>query len=86
MRRRKINAAILASATLGGSARSAQAADSTHLELPAPRQEGGMLLPAEGLGSVFRAAVDHPKLTAALKLPAEQFITFAQTVGYPPGK
>lgn len=36
-----------------------------------------------GLGSVFRAAVDYPKLARAMKLPAEQFVTFAQTVGYP---
>jgi len=38
---------------------------------------------AEGLGSVFRAAVDYPKLARALRLPDEQFVTFAQTVGYP---
>ncbi len=38
---------------------------------------------AEGLGSVFRAAVDYPTLTRALRLPKEQFVTFAQTVGYP---
>ncbi len=38
---------------------------------------------AEGLGSVFRAAVDYPKLGRALRLPQEQFVTFAQTVGYP---
>jgi nitroreductase len=36
-----------------------------------------------GLGSVFRAAVDYAKLARAMKLPAEQFVTFAQTVGYP---
>ncbi len=38
---------------------------------------------AEGLGTVFRAAIDYPKLTRALNLPPEQFVTFAQTVGYP---
>lgn len=38
---------------------------------------------AQGLASVFRGAVDHPKLEAALGLPGQQFVTFAQTVGYP---
>jgi nitroreductase len=38
---------------------------------------------SEGLGSVFRGAVDYPRLERALKLPAQQFVTFAQTVGYP---
>ncbi len=38
---------------------------------------------SEGLGSVFRGAVDYPKLKRALQLPADQFVTFAQTVGYP---
>ncbi len=38
---------------------------------------------SEGLGSVFRGAVDYPKLEQALKLPAQQFVTFAQTVGHP---
>jgi nitroreductase len=38
---------------------------------------------SEGLGSVFRGAVDYPKLAHALKLPEGQFVTFAQTVGYP---
>lgn len=37
---------------------------------------------SEGLGSVFRGAVDYPRLAQALKLPKEQFVTFAQTVGY----
>ena len=36
-----------------------------------------------GLGSVFRGAVDYDKLGRALKLPDQQFVTFAQTVGYP---
>jgi len=39
---------------------------------------------AEGLGSVFRGAVDYPKLERAMRLPEGQFVTFAQTVGYPP--
>jgi len=40
---------------------------------------------SEGLATVFRGAVDHPKLERALKLPERQFVTFAQTVGYPRG-
>jgi nitroreductase len=40
---------------------------------------------SEGLATVFRGAVDYPKLTAALQLPSEEFVTFAQTVGYPRG-
>jgi len=40
---------------------------------------------AEGLATVFRGAVDHAKLGAALRLEASQFVTFAQTVGYPAG-
>ena len=38
---------------------------------------------SEGLVSVFRGAVDYKKLEKAMQLPAEQFVTFAQTVGYP---
>jgi nitroreductase len=38
---------------------------------------------SEGLGTVFRGAVDHQKLTSALQLGTDQFVTFAQTVGYP---
>jgi hypothetical protein len=37
---------------------------------------------SEGLGTVFRGAVDYPKLGRALQLPEGQFVTFAQTVGY----
>jgi nitroreductase len=37
---------------------------------------------SEGLATVFRGAVDYPKLARALKLPDQQFVTFAQTVGY----
>jgi nitroreductase len=40
---------------------------------------------SEGLGTVFRGAVDQAKLGATLKLPDQQFVTFAQTVGYPRG-
>ncbi|MGB8365064.1 MAG: nitroreductase family protein [Rhizomicrobium sp.] len=38
---------------------------------------------SEGLGTVFRGAVDYPELARLLRLPKEQFVTFAQTVGYP---
>jgi nitroreductase len=38
---------------------------------------------SEGLATVFRGAVDGPKLGQLLRLPDQQFITFAQTVGYP---
>lgn len=38
---------------------------------------------SEGLATVFRGAVDYPKLNRAMKLPEQQFVTFAQTVGYP---
>jgi hypothetical protein len=38
---------------------------------------------SEGLGTVFRGAVDYAGLARTLKLPEEQFVTFAQTVGYP---
>src|SRR5665647_2386838 len=37
---------------------------------------------SEDLATVFRGAVDHRKLAATLNLPDEQFVTFAQTVGY----
>ena len=37
---------------------------------------------SEGLATVFRGAVDYPKLALTLRLPDEQFVTFAQTVGY----
>jgi nitroreductase len=37
---------------------------------------------SEGLGSVFRAALDGQKLARALQLGPDQFVTFAQTVGY----
>jgi len=38
---------------------------------------------SEGLATVFRGAVDTVKLGEALRLPAGQFVAFAQTVGYP---
>ncbi len=38
-----------------------------------------------GLGTVFRGAVPYDELTKKLGLPPEQFITFAQTVGFPAG-
>jgi nitroreductase len=37
---------------------------------------------SEGLATVFRGAADHPKLARALQLSDQQFVTFAQTVGY----
>jgi nitroreductase len=40
---------------------------------------------SEGLASVFRGAVDYAGLARAMKLPESQFVTFAQTVGYPSG-
>jgi len=38
---------------------------------------------SEGLATVFRGAIDYAKLAQTLKLPDQQFVTFAQTVGYP---
>lgn len=38
---------------------------------------------SEGLATVFRGAVDTVKLDRVLRLPDGQFVTFAQTVGYP---
>jgi nitroreductase len=38
---------------------------------------------SEGLATVFRGAVDTAKLGKVLQLPDQQFVTFAQTVGYP---
>lgn len=40
---------------------------------------------SEGLATVFRGAVPYEQLDRALRLGPEQFVTFAQTVGYPPG-
>jgi nitroreductase len=38
---------------------------------------------SEGLASVFRGALDQRKLEQILQLAGMQFVTFAQTVGYP---
>ena len=38
---------------------------------------------SEGLATVFRGALDASKLARIMKLPSEQFVTYAQTVGYP---
>jgi hypothetical protein len=40
---------------------------------------------SEGLATVFRGAVDIEKLNRAMQLGERQFVTFAQTVGYPRG-
>jgi len=42
-----------------------------------------LLCASEGLATVFRGAVDHEKLDKAMRLENGQFVTFAQTVGYP---
>lgn len=38
---------------------------------------------SEGLATVFLGAVDYQALAKTMKLDAGQFVTFAQTVGYP---
>jgi nitroreductase len=38
---------------------------------------------SEGLATVFRGAVDTAKLGQTMELGKDQFVTFAQTVGYP---
>jgi nitroreductase len=38
---------------------------------------------SEGLATVFRGAVDTAKLGKTMQLGPDQFVTFAQTVGYP---
>ena len=40
---------------------------------------------SEGLATVFRGALDYARLNQALRLGEGQFVTFAQTVGYPAG-
>ena len=40
---------------------------------------------AEGLATVFRGAVDYSKLGKRMKLPEQQFVTFAQSAGFPAG-
>jgi nitroreductase len=37
---------------------------------------------SEGLATVFRGAVDYEKLNRTMQLETDQFVTFAQTVGY----
>lgn len=37
---------------------------------------------SEGLATVFRGALDHKALANAMRLGTDQFVTFAQTVGY----
>jgi nitroreductase len=39
---------------------------------------------SEGLACVFRGSLDQDGLGRTLKLAATQFVTFAQTVGFPP--
>lgn len=39
---------------------------------------------SEGLATVFRGAVDYENLNRTMQLGKDQFVTFAQTVGYPP--
>jgi nitroreductase len=38
---------------------------------------------SEGLATVFRGAVPYQELDRTLRLDKDQFVTFAQTVGYP---
>jgi nitroreductase len=38
---------------------------------------------SEGLATVFRAALDYTKLARTMELGTGQFVTFAQSVGYP---
>ena len=40
---------------------------------------------SEGLATVLRGAVDYEKLNRTMQLEKDQFVTFAQTVGYPRG-
>ena len=40
---------------------------------------------SKGFGTVFRGAVDYDRLARAMNLAEGQFVTFAQTVGYPRG-
>ena len=40
---------------------------------------------SEGLATVFRGAVDYEKLNRTMQLEKDQFVTFAQTMGYPRG-
>ena len=38
---------------------------------------------SEGLATVFRGALDAAKIARALELPDQQFVAYAQTVGFP---
>ena len=38
---------------------------------------------SEGLATVFRGGFDHQRLDQAMRLEGEQFVAFAQSVGYP---
>jgi nitroreductase len=38
---------------------------------------------SEDLATVFRGAIDYPRLAAAMQLDGSAFVTFAQSVGYP---
>ncbi len=38
---------------------------------------------SEGLATVFRGALNTKKLAATMRLEPDQFVTFAQSVGYP---
>jgi len=38
---------------------------------------------SEALATVFRGSIDYERLGRAMALPPGQFVTFAQTVGYP---
>ena len=40
---------------------------------------------SEGLATVFRGALDYARLNQVMRLGEGQFVTFAQTVGYPAG-
>ena len=48
-----------------------------------PGQNVYLYCASEGLATVFRCAVDQQKLNQAMRLQSGQFVTFAQTVGYP---
>jgi nitroreductase len=48
-----------------------------------PRPAIYLFCASAGLGSVFRGALDTRQLGALLKLPEGQFVTYAQSVGYP---
>jgi hypothetical protein len=58
--------------------------DSTHPPMQGSSARTSICSAAsEGLGTVFRGAVDQRTLGQKLGLAADQFVTFAQSVGYP---